>query len=263
MFILQINSLPHLLHPTNSYRAVWPRVALVTFEHQSSALKALNASEEQLTVDLQTPWRVLRVSPAVETVISNVHRSMGTPKERNRDIKMNERGDDYQSESVAKETKRSLSPELCGIARLTNDGIYHVLKWLDLRDLTSCELVCRKWNAIVHGVWLSWKYLFIDIWALRSTCILFNGYLYYILKKCPNLKIFEMEWQYQLDELSIEIIGKCCPLLEKLVFGNLNEISPEYLAKCCPRLKVFNFRVRKHNYLAARKLSNFSDHSAI
>ncbi|XP_074595380.1 uncharacterized protein LOC141850614 [Brevipalpus obovatus] len=248
--------------------------AIVTFEDPSSvqkALKALSASTKQRTVDQERiRWgfkpvpNVLFISPIEESLISRVRRYVENRNETNN--KETKELEDNFAKLVSGEIKRGPCPKKKqdqnfiqdGIQKLNVDVMRKIIEELeDIKDLISCGLVCRRWNAIAGDIWYSKKKLTID---REQTTIRhyhglgFNEDIFLILKRCPNLR--ELELRYYVDVITIEIIGVCCPLLEKLVTMNLDYISPEHLAKCCPRLNAFDFkRGRYLHRFSTEKLS--------
>ncbi|XP_074594939.1 uncharacterized protein LOC141850263 isoform X2 [Brevipalpus obovatus] len=231
--------------------------AIVTFEDPSSVQKALNASKKQLTVDLKRIRRkhprslgVLEISPIEETLVSRARRYVETRNETNN--KETKELEDNFAKLVSGEIKRGPCPKKKqdqnfiqdGIQKLNVDVMRKIIEELeDIKDLISCGLVCRRWNAITEGIWYSKKKL--TIGNLYTTPIDHNGWgfdedIFFILKRYPNLR--ELELRYYADLITIEVIGLCCPLLEKLVTMNLGYFTPEHLAKCCPRLKAFDYK---------------------
>ncbi|XP_074594928.1 uncharacterized protein LOC141850252 isoform X2 [Brevipalpus obovatus] len=243
----------------------------VTFKDSSIAQKALNASEEELTVNLtpllgesayKTPIRTLKVFPAQEKLMSRVRTDVETQKQFKEEEM--QRRDDIVSKIISGEVKREpiqeeQESESCGIHRLSDAEIQSIFNYLDdLSDLVCCGLVCKKWNAISEHVWLSKQKL-----ALKDTFFSFQGpvlnkeNLFMILKKCPALKELDLDESPHLDEVTFNIIAECCPKLERLIFrqSNLTKISLNYLADHCPALKAID--LSNSSNLTEKKLWEF------
>ncbi|XP_074595244.1 uncharacterized protein LOC141850202 [Brevipalpus obovatus] len=95
-----------------------------------------------------------------------------------------------------------------------------ILGKLNSGDLAACESVCRRWNGIIQDIRQCKQSLFIDYIHQLDQPMEFNEHIFPILKKYPKLKELGIARSYYVDEVTVEIIGQCCPELEKISIIN-------------------------------------------
>ncbi|XP_074594944.1 putative RNA-binding protein EEED8.10 isoform X2 [Brevipalpus obovatus] len=232
----------------------------VIFENRKSAVKALNASRELLTIDLapvlgvsseksRTPnKRILEISPSQATLLSIVRNFVKRRKE-GKDRKIEER-QQIVSELMSKKISRQLIPDetyymyiTCEIQKLSDEVIRIIFDQLGhYKDLASCELVCRRWNTVAKGVWISKKSLNLTPHLISLKGSKRSEKAFSILKKFSGLKELNLRGLSGIDAATLDIVGECCPMLESISFGGtfLSQVSLKHLAEHCSRLKVID-----------------------
>ncbi|XP_074598743.1 uncharacterized protein LOC141853334 [Brevipalpus obovatus] len=220
----------------------------VIFKDSSSVERALNANKKQLTINLgpligateRPSKRCLKLFPAREVLTRRVRSYVQnreedqTPRERGRVVseRMSKR---IKLESIAKEGDQ----HTCEIHKLSDDDIRKIFgELVGLKDLLSCELVCRRWNTIAQDIWLVKQELnFSSIFSPKNSGS--NKKVLQILKKCPRLKRLDLNGSLKVGKVTVDIVGRCCPMLEIIHFGrtDLTKISLQNFAMQCSGLK--------------------------
>ncbi|XP_074598755.1 uncharacterized protein LOC141853344 [Brevipalpus obovatus] len=246
----------HFYVVKNHYNWQSKGYGFVTFEHSSDAQKALNASEEQLTVDvallmgnrIRGPFeRTLKVSPAKGTLRSRVRSFLEDRREFNNQ-KVRER-EELVSQLISGKAVRETPNEekdygSNGFHSLTDEIIRTIFINLDSVELSHCESVCRRWNNIIQDIRQCKQSLFIYRIHKLDQPMEFNEHIFSILKKYPKLKELGIARSYYVDEVTVEIIGQCCPELEEISSIYSAAALVEDLTEHCPGLKAIDF----HNW---------------
>ncbi|XP_074598766.1 uncharacterized protein LOC141853351 [Brevipalpus obovatus] len=221
----------------------------VIFKDSSSMEKLLQATKKQLTIDLgplhsdikRSSKRCLEVLPAREALMKRVQSYVRNREEckdeasRERERIVSERmSKKIKIESIAKEEDQ----HTCEIHKLSDDDIHKIFGELkSSKDLYSCELVCRRWNIIAQDIWSFKQELnFFSTFSYRSGS---NEKVFQILKKCPRLKKLDLNGSLEVDKVTLDIVGQCCPMLEIIDLGgtDLTDISLQDFALQYPKLK--------------------------
>ncbi|XP_053211356.1 F-box/LRR-repeat protein 7-like [Panonychus citri] len=107
------------------------------------------------------------------------------------------------------------------------------------------SMVNSRFARLMETTWAGTTRLsFRESFCLWQGQTLDSNILFKVLKKCPGLKTLDFyQTATTFDDKTCDIIGRCCPLLEKLVIRDtaLNKYSVTTIGKFCPNLKFIDF----------------------
>ncbi|XP_042909971.1 putative RNA-binding protein EEED8.10 [Parasteatoda tepidariorum] len=209
----------------------------IIFSNPQEAEEAKNASPE----DLEIYGRSLRVFPAEQKRTEKY-------KKEAREILFQQNVESDLSPTYDEEGDRqffSRTPKTDGlqnINEMSDDMLLLIFSYLDIRERTKLEAVCKKWRGLSLSLWKRQACINLQnvfcIWEGRP---LTNSILLSILKKCSgSLRKLDLSTaSHTLDYKAVEIIAQCCPNLEQINLSGVKvtNVSLQQLAIKCPKLK--------------------------
>ncbi|XP_063447779.1 F-box/LRR-repeat protein 2-like [Mytilus trossulus] len=209
-------------------------IAFVTFSSTKDLTVALNATEEQLTLD----GRLMRVLCAEES--SRVKHKEGTVWDSpslTDNVEKLVIGDDFADHND-KETSVCLSE--CHINKLCDDTLILIMSMLPWRQRMCLERVCKKWLILAQRSWhkqgsIHFQSMFKRFDGLTDTK------LCSVLVRCGvYLRTLDMSASPRLlTDMSMDVIAEHCLNLEVVDLSGMSitDISLRTLAQKCIKLK--------------------------
>lgn len=210
-------------------------IAFVTFSSTKDLTIALNASEEQLTLD----GRLMRVLCAEES--SRVKHREGTVWDSPSLAENVEKlviSDSFADHNDNKETSECLSE--CHINKLCDDTLILIMSMLPWRQRMCLERVCKRWLILAQRSWhkqgsIHFQFVFKRFDGLTDTK------LCSVLVRCGvYLRTLDMSASPRLlTDMSMDVIAEHCPNLEVVDLSGMTitDISLRSLAQKCIKLK--------------------------
>ncbi|XP_071180512.1 putative RNA-binding protein EEED8.10 isoform X3 [Mytilus edulis] len=209
-------------------------IAFVTFSSTKDLTVALNATEEQLTLD----GRLMRVLCAEES--SRVKHKEGTVWDSPSLADNVEKlviSDDFADHND-KETSECLSE--CHINKLCDDTLILIMSMVPWRQRMCLERVCKRWLILAQRSWhkqgsIHFQSVFKRFEGLTDTK------LCSVLVRCGvYLRTLDMSASPRLlTDMSMDVIAEHCPNLEVVDLSGMSitDISLRTLAQKCIKLK--------------------------
>ncbi|CAL4155902.1 unnamed protein product [Meganyctiphanes norvegica] len=134
-----------------------------------------------------------------------------------------------------------VDPKLPSIHVLVDDVLIKILEYLSLKKRIHCEIICRRWQALLYGMFQSTTEIslpesyFDDVSKpMLSKILLLTG------KKLKSLTLISID--YTLKMKLFLTIAQLCPNLEYLDVSNLQNLYFDHVGdlKDCKNLRIFS-----------------------